>query len=194
VVGQRTGRSATVASDIVCALSFSFEGDLKDHRSLTDLIVNDDPVSLDLPDDTLLLDALRNHLGLFGPRFGCGGEQCGCCMILVDDKAMTSCATSLDVVAGRNIRTVEGLGSPDSPHPLQEAFLAEQAGQCGYCLSGMLIASAALLMSNPSPDEATVRDALDGNLCRCGSHNRIVRAVLRAAETLKSRKPAAAHA
>jgi nicotinate dehydrogenase subunit A len=159
-----------------------------------DVIVNDSSLSLDLPGGTFLLDALRNALGLSSPRFGCGAEQCGCCMVLVDDKATTSCATSLDVVAGCNIRTVEGLGSPNSPHPLQEAFLVEQAGQCGYCLSGMLIASAALLMSNPTPDESAVRAALEGNLCRCGSHNRIVRAVLRAAETLKSRKPAAGHA
>ena len=103
-------------------------------------------------------------------------------MVLVDDEAVTSCATSLDAVAGRTIRTVEGLGTPDDPHPLQAAFLEEQAGQCGYCLSGMLIASAALLKAKPAPDEADVRDALEANLCRCGSHNRIIRAVLRAAE------------
>jgi len=160
---------------------------------MIDVIVNDAPVSLDLPGETFLLDALRNHLGLFGPRYGCGAEQCGSCMVLVDDMAMTSCATSLDAVAGRSIRTVEGLGTPDFPHPLQEAFLAEQAGQCGYCLSGMLIASAALLKANPSPDEGTVRTALDDNLCRCGSHNRIVRAVLRAAEILKTQHPADDH-
>jgi nicotinate dehydrogenase subunit A len=147
-----------------------------------DITVNDESVSLDLPGEANLLDVLRNHLGLFGPRFGCGAEQCGCCMVLVDDEAVTSCATSLDAVAGRNIRTVEGLGTPDDPHPLQAAFLEEQAGQCGYCLSGMLIASAALLKAKPAPDEADVRDALEANLCRCGSHNRIIRAVLRAAE------------
>lgn len=149
---------------------------------MIDITVNDESVSLDLPGEANLLDVLRNHLGLFGPRFGCGAEQCGCCMVLVDDEAVTSCATSLDAVAGRNIRTVEGLGTPDDPHPLQAAFLEEQAGQCGYCLSGMLIASAALLKANPAPDEADVRDALEANLCRCGSHNRIIRAVLRAAE------------
>jgi len=160
---------------------------------MIDVTVNDAPVSLDLPGETFLLDVLRNHLGLFGPRYGCGGEQCGSCMVLVDDKATTSCATSLDAVAGRSIRTVEGLGTPDSPHALQEAFLAEQAGQCGYCLSGMLIASAALLKANPSPDESAVRTALDDNLCRCGSHNRIVRAVLRAAEILKTQHPADDH-
>lgn len=149
-------------------------------------IVNDKPVSFDLADYALLLDVLRNHLGLFGTRFGCGTEQCGCCMVLVDDEAVTSCATTLDAIAGRAVRTVEGLGSEAAPHPLQAAFLDEQAGQCGYCLSGMLIASAALLKSNPNPDEATVRGALEGNLCRCGSHNRIIRAVMRAADTLRN--------
>lgn len=153
---------------------------------LIDLTVNDAPVSLDLSGEENLLDVLRNHLGLFGPRFGCGAEQCGSCMILLDDGAVPSCATSLDAVAGRNIRTVEGLGTPEAPHPLQTAFLDEQAGQCGYCLSGMLIASAALLKANPAPDEGDVRSALEGNLCRCGSHNRIIRAVLSAAETLKA--------
>jgi len=151
---------------------------------MIDIIVNDAPVSLDLPEDANLLDVLRNHLGLFGPRFGCGAEQCGCCMVLVDDTALPSCAQSLDAVAGRSIRTVEGLGTPDVPHALQTAFLEGQAGQCGYCLSGMLIASAALLKADPAPDENAVRVALEGNLCRCGSHNRIIRAVLRAAESM----------
>jgi len=153
---------------------------------MIDIIVNDAPVSLDLPEDANLLDVLRNHLGLFGPRFGCGAEQCGCCMVLVDDEAVQSCARSLDAVAGRSIRTVEGLGTPDTPHPLQAAFLEEQAGQCGYCLSGMLIASAALLKANPAPDESAVRGALESNLCRCGSHNRIIRAVLRAAAAMRA--------
>lgn len=153
---------------------------------MIDIIVNDAPVSLDLPEDANLLDVLRNHLGLFGSRFGCGAEQCGCCMVLVDDAAVPSCAQSLDAVAGRSIRTVEGLGTPDDPHALQTSFLEEQAGQCGYCLSGMLIASAALLKANPAPDESAVRGALEGNLCRCGSHNRIIRAVLRAAESMRS--------
>jgi nicotinate dehydrogenase subunit A len=157
---------------------------------MIDVTVNGTPVSLDLPEDANLLDTLRNHLGLFGPRFGCGAEQCGCCMVLIDDEATPSCATTLDAVAGRSIHTVEGLGTPDAPHPLQEAFLEEQAGQCGYCLSGILIASAALLKDNPNPDEADVRTALEANLCRCGSHNRIVRAVLRAAEMIRTGKPA----
>jgi nicotinate dehydrogenase subunit A len=157
------------------------------------VIVNDAPVSFDLPDDTNLLDALRNHLGLFGPRYGCGAEQCGCCMVLVDDEAVPSCATSLDAVAGRTIRTVEGLGTAEAPHPLQQAFLDEQAGQCGYCLSGILIAAAALLKANPAPNEDAVRSALDGNLCRCGSHNRIIRAVMRAAQILNTKDVARDH-
>ena len=160
---------------------------------MIDVIVNDAPVSLDLPGETFLLDALRNHLGLFGSRYGCGAEQCGSCMVLVDEKATTACATSLDAVAGHTIRTVEGLGSLDSPHPLQEAFLAEQAGQCGYCLSGILIASAALLKANPSPDENAIRTALEDNLCRCGSHNRIIRAVMRAAKIMKNQQAATGH-
>jgi nicotinate dehydrogenase subunit A len=155
---------------------------------MIDVTVNGTAVSLDLPEEANLLDVLRNHLGLFGPRFGCGAEQCGCCMVLVDDQAVTSCATSLDAVAGRAIRTVEGLGTPDDPHPLQAAFLEEQAGQCGYCLSGILIASAALLKANPDPDEDDVRAALESNLCRCGSHNRIIRGVLRAAEMMRTGK------
>jgi nicotinate dehydrogenase subunit A len=160
---------------------------------LIDIIVNDAPVSLDLAEDANLLDVLRNHLGLFGPRFGCGAEQCGCCMVLLDDEAVQSCAKSLDSVAGRSIRTVEGLGTPEAPHPLQAAFLEEQAGQCGYCLSGILIASAALLKTNPAPDESAVRGALESNLCRCGSHNRIIRAVPSAAETMRAATPADAH-
>jgi len=155
---------------------------------MIELTVNDVPVSLDLPGEENLLDVLRNHLGLFGPRFGCGAEQCGCCMVLLDDEAVPSCATSLDAVAGRNIRTVEGLGTPQAPHALQSAFLEEQAGQCGYCLSGMLIASAALLRANPAPDEDDVRNALESNLCRCGSHNRIIRAVLRASKARANEK------
>jgi nicotinate dehydrogenase subunit A len=158
-----------------------------------EFIVNNAPVSLDLPEDANLLDVLRNHLGLFGPRFGCGAEQCGCCMVLVDDEAVTSCSTALDAVAGRSIRTVEGLGSPEAPHPLQAAFLEEQAGQCGYCLSGMLVALAALLKANPAPDEDDVRSALEANLCRCGSHNRIIRAVLSAAEAMRAAPSAVAN-
>jgi len=130
--------------------------------------------------DALLLDVLRNALGLKGTRFGCGSEQCGACFVLVDGRAVPSCTMPLASAGGKAIITVEGLGRPESPHPLQRAFIAEQAAQCGYCTSGMLMSAAALLARSPHPSEAEVKQALDRNLCRCGSHNRIVRAVMRA--------------
>jgi nicotinate dehydrogenase subunit A len=145
---------------------------------------------VDLPGNTPLLAVIRDHLGLFGSRFGCGAEQCGACMMLIDGRAEYSCTRTLDSVEGRTVVTVEGLGNQAAPHPLQEAFLAEQAGQCGYCLSGMLISAASLLGVNPDPDEAAVRRALNGNLCRCGAHNRILRAVLRAAAQMREGSPA----
>jgi nicotinate dehydrogenase subunit A len=145
---------------------------------------------VDLPGNTPLLAAIRDHLGLFGTRYGCGAEQCGACMILVDGRAEYSCTRTLDSVEGRTVVTVEGLGNPAAPHPLQEAFLAEQAGQCGYCLSGMLVSAASLLRSSPDPDAAAVRQALNGNLCRCGAHNRIISAVLRAAARMREGSPA----
>jgi nicotinate dehydrogenase subunit A len=129
-----------------------------------------------------LLAVLRGELGLMGSRFGCGVGACGACNVLVDGHAVTSCDMPLWAAAGKSVVTVEGLGTPERPHPLQKAFLAEQAAQCGYCISGILISAAALLRQNPKPTEAQVRSALDRNLCRCGAHNRIVRAVLRAAE------------
>ncbi len=138
------------------------------------------------PDGTTLLHALRGALGLSGPRFGCGEEQCGACMVLVDGKPSYACTLPVEAAANRRVTTVEGLGTPEAPHPLQAAFLQEQAGQCGFCLSGILISAAALLAANPSPDAATIRAALDPHLCRCGSHNRIIRAVLRAAETMRN--------
>jgi nicotinate dehydrogenase subunit A len=128
-----------------------------------------------------LLNVLRNTLGLKGTRFGCGAEQCGACFVLVDGHTVAACTTPLWAVKGKSVTTVEGLGRPEAPHPLQEAFIAEQAAQCGYCTSGMLISGAALLARSPRPSEAEVKQALDRNLCRCGSYNRIVRAVLRAA-------------
>ena len=131
--------------------------------------------------DTPLLDVLRNALGLKGSRFGCGLDQCGACNVLVDGRAVASCSTPLWSVAGKAVVTIEGLGTPAAPHPLQEAFLAEQAAQCGYCTAGMIVSAAALLAVRPSPSTAEVRAALERNLCRCGSHNRIVRAVQRAA-------------
>jgi len=131
---------------------------------------------------TSLLSALRGPLGLMGTRFGCGANQCGACNVLLDGRAVASCDLPLSAAAGKDVTTVEGLGSPEQPHPLQSAFIAEQAMQCGYCISGILISAAALLRRNPDPSEAEVRVALDRNLCRCGAHNRMVRAVLRAAK------------
>jgi len=128
-----------------------------------------------------LLDVLRNTLVLKGTRFGCGAELCGACMVLVDGRPMPSCNTPLAAVQGKSITTVEGLGGADAPHRLQRAFIVEQAAQCGYCTSGMLVSAAALLERTPRPTEAEVRQALDRNLCRCGCQQRIVRAVLRAA-------------
>ena len=140
-----------------------------------DRVVEADP-------ETPLLSALRGPLGLMGTRFGCGLNQCGACNVLVDGRAVASCDLPLSAAAGKDVTTVEGLGSPERPHPLQSAFIAEQAMQCGYCISGILISAAALLRRNPDPSEAEVRAALDRNLCRCGAHNRMVRAVLRAAK------------
>jgi len=135
--------------------------------------------------DTPLIYVLRNDLGLKGTRFGCGTEQCGSCLVLADGKPAYACTTPLAAVEGRKITTVEGLAAGGEPHPLQRALIAEQAAQCGYCLSGIVMRGAALLAENPAPTEAQVRSALDAHLCRCGSHNRIVRAVLRAAAEMR---------
>jgi nicotinate dehydrogenase subunit A len=129
-----------------------------------------------------LLDALRNTLGLKGTRMGCGAERCGACFVLIDAHAVAACQTPLWSVHGKSVTTVEGLGRAGAPHPLQQAFLDEQAAQCGYCTSGMLISAAALLARSPQPSEGEVRQALERNLCRCGAYNRAVRAVLRAAK------------
>jgi nicotinate dehydrogenase subunit A len=131
------------------------------------------------------LDVLRTRLGLVGARFGCGRNQCGACHVLVDGYAVASCDTPLWAAEGKEVVTVEGLGTPEKPHPLQAAFIAEQALQCGYCIPGILISAAALLKRQPNPQETEVRAALDRNLCRCGAHNRIVRAVLRAAKEMQ---------
>jgi nicotinate dehydrogenase subunit A len=145
------------------------------------LLVN---VEFDDP-DTPLLYILRNDLGLHGPRFGCGLSQCGACTIHVDGKAMRSCQARVsEIGAEARIVTLEGLGTPDKPHPLQRAFIEEQAVQCGYCINGMIMESAALLARNKKPSEAEIKDALARNLCRCGTHLRIVRAIRRAAEYL----------
>jgi nicotinate dehydrogenase subunit A len=132
-------------------------------------------------DDTPLLYVLRDQLDLKGTRFGCGLSLCGACFVLVDGRPIYSCDTPLRSVADKSIRTVEGLSVGGEPHPVARALIAGQAAQCGYCMSGIVVAAAALLIANPDPTEAEVRTALDPNLCRCGSHNRVVRAVLSAA-------------
>jgi nicotinate dehydrogenase subunit A len=130
--------------------------------------------------DTPLLYVLRNELELNGPKFGCGLAQCGACMVHIDGKPARSCSVPVSAVKGK-VTTVEGLGTPEKPHPLQAAFVAEQAAQCGYCANGMIMTAAAFLAQNPKPSEVQIRAALDGNLCRCGTHMRILRAVRRAA-------------
>ena len=149
--------------------------------------VNGKPVSVSLENEaTPLLDVLRNELGLMGTRFGCGLEQCGCCMVLIDGVPEKCCTKPVWSVAGKAITTVEGLGNAQRPHPLQQAFIDEQAGQCGYCLSGILISAKALLDKNPKPTRSEIAQALDGNICRCGSHNRIMRAVEKAAAAIRA--------
>jgi len=148
------------------------------------LNVNGIEVEVEAADSTPLLDILRDQLGLAGTRFGCGQNQCGACHVLINGRSQAACDTPLWATAGRSVVTVEGLGTPAAPHPLQSALIAEQAAQCGYCLSGIQISAAELLAANPAPTEQEVRAALDRHLCRCGSHNRIVRAVLRAARML----------
>jgi aerobic-type carbon monoxide dehydrogenase small subunit (CoxS/CutS family)/ABC-type nitrate/sulfonate/bicarbonate transport system substrate-binding protein len=144
---------------------------------------NGRPVTTPAEPGTPLLYVLRGDLGLLGTRFGCGSGECGACFVLVDGHPVPSCDTPVETVAGKEVVTVEGLGG-DGPHPLQEEFLAGQAAQCGYCVSGILVNAAALLAAHPRPTEAAVRAHLDRNLCRCGAHNRMVRAVLRAAERM----------
>ena len=145
--------------------------------------VNGRPVDIPVDDDAMpLLYALRNDLGLHGPRFGCGLGQCGACTVHVDGRAVRSCITPIAAVRGKSITTLEGLGADGAPHPLQSAFIDEQAVQCGYCINGMIMQAADFLKSNPSPTEDEIRTALAGNLCRCGTHTRIVAAVKRAGQ------------
>jgi nicotinate dehydrogenase subunit A len=158
-------------------------------REIT-LTVNGQARTFTADDATTLLDALRNHLDLKGARYGCGAEQCGACSVVIDGEDKPSCAVEAGTLEGRAITTVEGLGTPDHPHPLQTAFLDKQAGQCGYCLSGILIGAKALIDRNPAPTRADVADALAWHLCRCGAHNRILAAVALAAARMRERVPA----
>ena len=148
--------------------------------------LNGQSVEVDLESQTPLINVLRDHFALFGTRYGCGQEACGACTVLIDGKASYACTVIIDELQSRSVQTVEGLGNSDKPHPLQKAFLEEQAGQCGFCLSGMLMKSASLLNSNSNPNENDIRNALNDNLCRCGVHNRIIRAVMAAAKEIRS--------
>ncbi len=141
--------------------------------------------SVEAQDNDNLLDILRNHCGQKSARFGCGLSQCGACHVMVDGHAVPACSTPMWSVADKHVVTLEGLGQDTAPHPLQTAFCQQQAAQCGYCSSGMLMTAAALLKHNPRPTPEQVREALQGNLCRCGAHNRIVRAVCQAAQAME---------
>ena len=148
------------------------------------LRVNGASRSVPADPDTPLLYALRNDLALNGAKFGCGLAQCGACTVLVDGKPVRSCVTPIGTLSNAEILTIEGIGTPEKPHPLQKAFIDEQAAQCGYCVAGMIMSAKELLDRNPRASEAEVRAALAGNLCRCGTHNRIIGAVLRAAKEM----------
>ena len=148
------------------------------------MTVNGKAVAIDADDAKMpLLYALRDNLGLHGPRFGCGLGQCGACTVHIDGTAARSCMIPVGTVAGKKVVTLEGLGTPAKPHPLQKAFVEEQAVQCGYCINGIIMQAAVLLQTNRRPSEQEIKAALAGNLCRCGTHLRIVRAVKRATET-----------
>jgi aerobic-type carbon monoxide dehydrogenase small subunit (CoxS/CutS family) len=154
-----------------------------------DFVVNGRPVSISADSAAPLLSVLRDELNLRGAKFGCGAEQCGACMVLIDGKPEYSCSSEIATIAGKSITTIEGLANNGALHPLQQALLDEQAGQCGYCLSGILISAAALLAKNPKPSRADVIAALDPHLCRCGIHNRVIRAVQKAGATIAGARP-----
>ena len=149
------------------------------------ITINAKSIALTAPDKTPLLSFLRNELGLSGPKLGCGEGECGACMVLVDGRPQTSCNLPLWAVKGHAVTTLEGLGAAGQAHDLQQAFIEENAGQCGYCLSGILVSASALLQQTPEPTRAQICQALDKHLCRCGAHERIIRAVKRAAQMSK---------
>ncbi len=150
------------------------------------LEVNGRSHSVEVEPNTPLLYVLRNDLQLTGPKFGCGLAQCGACTVLRDGKAIRSCVTPVSAAQGSKVTTLEGLGTLEDPHPIQQAFIDEQAVQCGYCINGMIMTTKAFLDQNPSPSEAEIREALAGNLCRCAAHLRIIRAVQRAAQEVRA--------
>jgi nicotinate dehydrogenase subunit A len=154
---------------------------------MIELDVNGKRHRVDVPGDTPLLYVLRDDLELNAAKFGCGLGQCGACTVIVDGRAVFSCITPISALEGRRIRTVEGLGSAEKPGPMQRAFMEEQAAQCGYCIPGMMMRAQAFLEANPGADEAQIRQALMPNLCRCGTHMRILRAVGRAAKLMGSK-------
>jgi aerobic-type carbon monoxide dehydrogenase small subunit (CoxS/CutS family) len=153
---------------------------------MIDLYVNGRSHSVDADPTTPLLYVLRDDLALNGARYGCGLGQCGSCTVIVDDRAVMSCITPISALTGRRIRTLEGLGTIDKPNPLQQAFIDEQAAQCGYCIPGMIMRAQALLEKNPAPSDAEIRRHMMPNLCRCGTQVRILRAVRRAAQTMQA--------
>jgi nicotinate dehydrogenase subunit A len=144
--------------------------------------VNQQPCTFDGDDKTPLLSVLRDELGLCGPKFGCGQGECGACMVLVDGLPQTACNLPVWAVQGRQVTTLEGLGTPERPHPVQAAFVQQRAAQCGYCVAGIITSAAALLAENPAPSREAIVQALDKHLCRCGAHNRMIRAVQAAAQ------------
>ncbi|ODR92205.1 (2Fe-2S)-binding protein [Sinorhizobium alkalisoli] len=155
------------------------------------LNVNGSTFDTDTAPETPLLYVLRNEMELNGAKFGCGLGQCGACTVLADGHPIFSCLTPIAVLAGREVTTLEGLGSIDNPGPVQKAFIDEQAAQCGYCIPGMIMRAHALLLQNSAPDETTIRAALEPSLCRCGTHMRILRAVHRASEGFQQQTSAA---
>lgn len=158
-------------------------------RKPAQITVNGTACSFDLPGETKLIYVLRNDLGLNGPKFGCGLGECGACTVLIDGVAARACVTTLATAAGRQVTTLEGLGTLEAPHPVQAAFISAQAAQCGYCLNGMIMTTVAFLARNPAPTLDQARDALRYNLCRCGTHVEILAAVLAAAEALADQNP-----
>ena len=150
------------------------------------LKVNGTTRAVETDPTTPLLYVLRNDLDQHGPRFGCGLAQCGACTVIIDGNAVRSCTTPVSTVRGKNVQTLDGLGTADKPHPLQAAFIDEQAAQCGYCMNGILMAAKVLLDKNPNPTEGDIKRALDPILCRCGSHLRVIRAIKRAAGALRA--------